>query len=355
MNGWMKQRAGRSSGWCSPTRGSARFGTTLGTLAGCRRSGLLPRINPTAWNGVFAEGRDGECVVWSDRYQDTVFNVPLLPALWPHHAAVELHEEMCSGRRRRFGVEEKALHTAAALQLGASIRRGTIRKRFPAEPICGAAPWLRFARAFRIVAGAELRRGRARRSRSRVSVFRDSPATPATATGENEPRDRQRQATPNHLRQPMFRGHGAAGFKTNIVLYTLRPHPRRVRHGALSDGDCGLGPFGDLLRSRVESDTTRPRTSGGFVRGDDRNRTGVDGFAERLRLRYLPYLSGFQGRSALSDHPENHSVWESFGRAGLRRRGRRHGGSACRWFSCSAWLIASSVKQRPGPQCPERA
>lgn len=151
------------------------FGTTLGTLAvvavgprrfvadderhstECRRSGLLARINPTARNGVFAEGRDGECVVWSDRYQHAVFNVPLLPALRPHHTAVKLHEEMCSGRRRRFGVEEKALH----MSMRCSQAPRSVEARFAIDslPSQFAAYHLgcEFARAFRIVAGAELR------------------------------------------------------------------------------------------------------------------------------------------------------------------------------------------------------
>ena len=49
-------------------------------------------------------------------------------------------------------------------------------------------------------------------------------------------------------------------------------------------------------------------------RGDDRNRTGVDGFAVRRKRRLLASVSGFRGPQVLSGALRSRSVWESPGR-----------------------------------------
>ncbi len=68
-------------------------------------------------------------------------------------------------------------------------------------------------------------------------------------------------------------------------------------------------------------DTTQPprrpgRTtlSGTTPRGDDRNRTGVDGFVVRRNTVLSAYLSGFRERQELSGALKKRSYWESFGR-----------------------------------------
>jgi hypothetical protein len=48
-------------------------------------------------------------------------------------------------------------------------------------------------------------------------------------------------------------------------------------------------------------------------RGDDRNRTGVDGFAVRRKAVLLAYLSRFRRRQVLSGALKKRSCWESLG------------------------------------------
>ena len=167
--------------------------------------GRLARINPTARNGVFAVLRERECVVRSERYQHAVFNIPVLPALRPHHRSVELDEEMCSGRRRRFGGIGKALHmrplccTQAARSVEATFASDPLPGQFAAQHL-----GCEFAGAFGIITGAELRR-HVGWFGGRLSVLGGSSAAPA-ATGEKKRRDRQTQTTPHHFRQPTLYG-----------------------------------------------------------------------------------------------------------------------------------------------------
>jgi len=71
-----------------------------------------------------------------------------------------------------------------------------------------------------------------------------------------------------------------------------------------------------------------PKLAGyrGSQRGDDRNRTGVDGFAVRPKMQFLAYLSGFQGSRVFSGALVKRSVWESLGRgAAVLPPWREHG------------------------------
>jgi hypothetical protein len=54
------------------------------------------------------------------------------------------------------------------------------------------------------------------------------------------------------------------------------------------------------------------------LRGDDRNRTGVNGFAVLPEVPFSAYLSGFRGPQVLSDAPKKRSNGEPLG---SRRRG----------------------------------
>src|SRR4029077_6881530 len=49
-------------------------------------------------------------------------------------------------------------------------------------------------------------------------------------------------------------------------------------------------------------------------RGDDRNRTGVDGFAARRKALLSACLSGARGSQVFSGALKKRSYWESFGR-----------------------------------------
>jgi hypothetical protein len=70
-----------------------------------------------------------------------------------------------------------------------------------------------------------------------------------------------------------------------------------------------LGPLRG--EGRKPSHEVPPRAP---VSGDDRNRTGVDGFAVRLRTPLCTYLSGFRRPQVLSGAPKKRSGGESLGR-----------------------------------------
>jgi hypothetical protein len=65
-----------------------------------------------------------------------------------------------------------------------------------------------------------------------------------------------------------------------------------------------IGPIGSRLAA-IGTDTAR---------GDDRNRTGVDGFAERPTGVFLAFLCGFRGSQVPSDDARNRWFGAPLGR-----------------------------------------
>ena len=115
---------------------------------------------------------------------------------------------------------------------------------------------------------------------------------------------------------PRPRGMPDKGRRTRSV--SMNANVRRVLWSLCEDRDGEDLVFSLRVSGRSDAEARsaeKPCFAGASHEGDDRNRTGVDGFAVRRNAVLSAYLSGFRGPQVLSGALKKRSCWESFGRA----------------------------------------
>ena len=129
---------------------------------------------------------------------------------------------------------------------------------------------------------------------------------------------------------PRPRGMPDKGRRTRSV--SMNANVRRVLWSLCEDRDGEDLVFSLRVSGRGDAEARsaeKPCFAGASHEGDDRNRTGVDGFAVRPRTLFSAYLSGFRGCQALSGALKTlvlGEFWES-------RRLRRHRRGWGPWFA----------------------